>query len=108
MKSLSSLLRQPKTKVYQQHGAEPGWTFYLMAGTTFAAIGGQAMECLHLLPKLVPDKAKENGEKLCRKAFVWWSVALQRGNSMVQLNGVYRTYTRSLADTSSVDTVHCW
>ena len=61
-----------------------------MAGTTFGAIGGQAMECLQLLPKLVPDKDKDYGEKLCRKAFVWWSVALQRGNSMVQLNGVYR------------------
>ena len=83
-------LEAAKTKVYQQHGAEPGWTFYPMAGTTFGAIGGQAMECLQLLPKLVPDKDKDYGEKLYRKAFVWWSVALQRGNSMVQLNGVYR------------------
>ena len=79
-------LEAAKTKVYQQHGAEPGWTFYPMAGTTFGAIGGQAMECLQLLPKLMPDKDKDYGEKLCRKAFVWWSVALQRGNSMVQLN----------------------
>ena len=57
-------------------------------GTTFGAIGGQAMECLQLLPKLVPDKDKDYGKdkdkdygmKLCQKAFVWWSVALQRGN----------------------------
>ena len=44
------------------------------------------MECL----QLVPDKDKDYGEKLCQKAFVWWSVALQRGNTTVQLNGVYR------------------
>jgi hypothetical protein len=41
--------------------------------------------------RLVPEKDKEFGEKLCRKAFVWWSVALQRGNAVVQLNGVYRS-----------------
>ncbi len=46
----------------------------------------EAHTCLQLLPKLVPDKDKDYGEKLCRKAFVW-SVA---GKSMVQLNGVYR------------------
>ena len=61
-----------------------------MAGTALGAIGEKAVDCLRLLPKLVPEKDKDFGEKLCRKAFVWWSVALQRGNSMVQLNGVYR------------------
>ncbi len=68
----------------------PGWTFYPMAGTALGAIGAKAVDCLRLLPKLVPEKDKEFGEKLCRKAFVWWSVALQRGNAVVQLNGVYR------------------
>ena len=40
------------------------------------------------LPNLTPDK--DYGEKLCRKAFVWWSGALQRCNAVVvQLNRVY-------------------
>ena len=80
-------LEAAKTKAYQRAGAAPGWAFYPMAGTTFGAIGDQAVACLQLLPKLTPDK--DYGEKLCRKAFVWWSVALQRGNAVVQLNGVY-------------------
>jgi hypothetical protein len=37
-------------------------------GTTFGVIGDQAVACLQLLPKLMPDK--DYGEKLCRKAFV--------------------------------------
>ena len=59
-----------------------------MAGTTFGAIGEQAVKCLELLPELAPER--EYGEKLCQKAFIWWSVALQRGNAMVLLNGCYR------------------
>ena len=81
-------LEAAKFKAYQQAGIEPGWTFYPMAGTTFGAIGDQASKCLGLLPKLAPER--EYGEKLCQKAFIWWSVALQRGNAMVLLNGVYR------------------
>ena len=41
-----------------------------MAGTALAAIGEKAVDCLRLLPKLVPEKDKDFGEKLCRKAFV--------------------------------------
>ena len=81
-------LEAAKFKAYQQADIEPGWTFYPMAGTTFGAIGDQASKCLGLLPKLAPER--EYGEKLCQKAFIWWSVALQRGNAMVLLNGVYR------------------
>ncbi len=55
------------------------------------AIGERAVECLKLLPKLVQEKDNDNGEALCRKAFVWWSMALQCGNAVVQLNGVYHS-----------------
>ena len=86
VKSTLESLEAAKTKAYQRAGPAPGWKFYPMAGTTFGAIGDQAVACLQLLPKLTPDK--DYGEKLCRKAFVWWSVALQRGNAVVQLKGV--------------------
>jgi hypothetical protein len=84
-------LESAKIKAYQRGGLVPGWTFYPMAGTALGAIGEKAVDCLRLLPKLVPEKDKDFGEKLCRKAFVWWSVALQRGNAVVHLNGVYRS-----------------
>ena len=52
-------LEATKFKRDQQQGMEPGWTFFPMVGTTFGAIGEQAVKCLELLPELARRESTE-------------------------------------------------